>query len=334
MKGLTYSISRREFLQTALAGLALGRTLYASQAGSPGGLPTRPLGDTGERIPIIGLGGWDIGAVQEEKEAVSIMHEAIDNGLTFFDNSWDYHNGRSEEVMGKALAADGHRNKVFLMTKVCGRDYRSARQNLEDSLRRLRTDHVDLWQFHGIKWDDDPEVIFGENGALKYALEARDAGKVRFIGFTGHKHPQFHMAMLDKPFDWATVQMPLNILDAHYRSFQERVLPVCVEKQIGVLGMKALGSQGGRIPRELEIPAPTLRQYTLSLPISSLVCGIQSRENLRQDIEMARNFSPMTESEVKELLAKSEKTAATGEIEQYKLGNFGCDWWHNQTKPE
>jgi uncharacterized protein len=332
MRAIPTGLTRRHFLQTALGGVALGRTLYAAQTDDPAGLPTRPLGQTGERVSIIGLGGWDIGAVTDKSEAIRIMHEAIGNGLTFFDNSWDYHEGGSEELMGRALAEDGKRDKVFLMTKVCGRDYPTARQHLEDSLRRLRTDRLDLWQFHGIQWDDDPEVIFGDNGALKCALEARRAGKVRHIGFTGHKHPRFHQAMLARDFDWATVQMPLNVLDAHYHSFQKQVLPECNRRRIGVIGMKALGSQNGRIPRELKVPAPTLRRYVLSLPIASLICGIQSRENLRQDLAVARRFEPMTETEVTALVAQAAAPAASGEIEQYKVGNYGCDWWHNHVK--
>jgi len=327
-----FAPSRREFLQTVLAGLALGRTALLAQEQGPGGLPTRPLGKTGERVTIIGLGGWDIGAVREKKEAIAIMHEAVDNGLTFFDNCWEYHAGRSEEWMGEAMAQGKYRDKVFLMTKVCGRDAKTARQNLEDSLRRMRTDHIDLWQFHGIQWDDDPDLIFSENGALSYALQAQKEGKVRYIGFTGHKHPRFHLAMLKKPFDWASVQMPINVLDAHFESFQKQVLPECVNRNIGVIGMKALGSQNGRIPRELGIPAPLLRRFALSLPISSLICGIQSRENLRQDLAMARDFQPLSEDEVKELLAKAAGPAASGQIEQYKVGNYGCDWWHNLQK--
>lgn len=324
--------TRREFVQGVLAGLALGSRMVLAQENSPNGLPTRPLGKTGERVSIIGLGGWDIGAVKDQNEAIAIMHEAINEGLTFFDNSWDYHEGGSEEVMGKALSVNGYRDKVFLMTKVCGRDYKTAKSNLEDSLRRLRTDRIDLWQFHGIQWDDDPDLIFAENGALQFALEAQKAGKVRYIGFTGHKHPRFHLAMLAKPYDWATVQMPINVLDAHYNSFQKQVLPECDRRRIGVIGMKALGSQNGRIPRDLGIDAPILRRFALSLPISSLICGIQSRDNLRQDVQMARNFQPLTEGEVVALLAQSKEPAASGEIEQYKVGNYGCDWWHNLEK--
>jgi predicted aldo/keto reductase-like oxidoreductase len=233
--------------------------------------------------------------------------------------------------MGKALATGNRRDKVFLMTKVCGRDYPKAKKHLEDSLRRLKTDRLDLWQFHGMQWDDDDDLIFDEkNGALKAALEARKAGKIRHIGFTGHKHPKFHLAMLEKPFDWDTVQMPINVLDAHFRSFQKTVLPECKRRDISVIGMKGLASQDGRIPREVGIPAEDCRRYALSLPVTTLVCGIMSRENLAQDVAIARNFKPMTEAEVAALLAKTEEAARDGHVEQYKLGNFGCDWHHKQ----
>jgi aryl-alcohol dehydrogenase-like predicted oxidoreductase len=284
-------------------------------------------------VSIIGLGGWDIGAVKDENEATAIMHEAIDEGLTFFDNCWDYHDGGSELRMGKALSSGGRRDNVFLMTKVCARDYRGAQKQLDDSLRRLRTDRVDLWQFHGIQWDDDASLVFDDkNGALKAALEARKAGKVRHIGFTGHKDPKFHLGMLAKPFAWETALMPLNILDAHYRSFQKEVLPECVKRKIGVIAIKALASQDGRIVRDLGVSATEARRYVLSLPISTLVCGIQSRENLRQDIATARGFKPMTAQEVAKLEERSRAQAFDGHIEAYKVGNYGCDWHHNQPK--
>lgn len=322
--------TRRDFLKTALTGLAMGSSVVAAQEESPAGVPTRPLGSTGERVTIIALGGWHIGSVPDDDEAIAIMHEAIDQGLTFFDNCWDYHDGHSEEVMGRALATGGRRDKVFLMTKVCGRDYKTAKKHLEDSLRRLRTDRLDLWQFHGMKWDDDPDLIFAENGAVKAALEAKKAGKVRYLGFTGHKDPKFHLAMLARDFTFGTVQMPLNVLDPHYHSFQKNVLPVCNKRKIGVLGMKGLGSQDGRIATELGLSAETCRRYSLSLPIASLVCGITSRENLRQDLAIARGFTPMTEAEVTELLAKTSDPASDGHIEAYKIGNYGCDWFHKE----
>src|SRR5258707_15773788 len=200
--------SRREFLTATAAGVVAQTNSYSQT-----GLPTRVLGKTGQRVSIVCLGGWHIGSVKDENEAIRIMHAAMDEGINFFDNAWDYHDGHSEEVMGKALAMDGRRNKVFLMTKNCERDYKGSMQCLEDSLRRLKTDHLDLWQFHELVYDNDPDWIF-EKGGIKAALEARKAGKVRFIGFTGHKDPRIHLKMLGKPHDWDTAQMPINIMDA------------------------------------------------------------------------------------------------------------------------
>jgi len=328
-----YDANRREFLKVALAGLAMGRSVIAAEEKSPSGIPMRPLGRTGEKVTIIALGGWHIGSVDDDQEAIAIMQEAVDQGLTFFDNCWDYHNGHSEELMGRALATGGRRDKVFLMTKVCARDYKGALKHLDDSLRRMKTDHLDLWQFHGTKWDDDADLIFDEkNGAMKAALEAKRAGKIRYIGFTGHKDPKYHQAFLNKPFDWDTVQMPVNIVDAHYRSFQKTILPECTKRNISVIGMKGLASQDGRLVRELGLSAEVCRRYALSLPVTALVCGITSRENLRQDLDIARNFKPMTEAEVTELAAQSRKEGSDGRIEAYKTGNFGCDWHHRQTE--
>jgi predicted aldo/keto reductase-like oxidoreductase len=197
-------------------------------------------------------------------------------------------------------------------------------------LRRLRTDRIDLWQFHGIKRKDDPDLIFDpKNGALKAALEAQKAGKVRYIGFTGHQHPDLHLDMLSRGYEWASVMLPLNVCDAHYLSFQKDVVPVCNKRNIAVIGMKALASQNGRIVRDLNISAQDARRYVLSLPISTLVCGIASRRDLNQDVNMARSFSPMSEDEVVKLLARSEDESQDGHIEQYKIGNYGCDWYHN-----
>ncbi|MEW6160202.1 MAG: aldo/keto reductase, partial [Verrucomicrobiota bacterium] len=250
-------IRRREFLQTttaAVAGTALTHPIFAQNQDAP--IPTRPLGKTGERVSILCLGGWHIGAVSDKSEAIRIMHGAIDEGMTFFDNAWDYHNGKSEEWMGEALAQDGKRNKVFLMTKNCERDYAGSMKNLEGSLRRLRTDHLDLWQFHEMNWDEAPDWVF-EKGGIKAAVEAQKAGKVRFIGFTGHKDPRHHLKMLNKPHDWATAQMPINVMDAHYRSFRNEVVPVCQDKGVAVLGMKSLGGGGQRgiIPEQAGVPA-------------------------------------------------------------------------------
>lgn len=321
--------TRREFLKAAAASLAMagiGSPVLAGQEESPDGVPKRPLGNTGEKVSIVGIGGWHIGSIPEQ-EAIAIMHEAIDQGMTFFDNAWEYHRGGSEEVVGKALATGGRRDKVFLMTKCCARDYKGALTHLDDSLKRLKTDRLDLWQFHEINYPDDPDWIF-DRGALKAALEARKAGKVRYIGFTGHKDIDIHLKMLAKPFEWDTVQMPINILDAHYRSFQKRVVPECNRRGIGVIGMKGLA--GGAIPRELGLSGTVCRRYALSLPISTLLCGITSRENLKQDLAVARNFKPMTEAELTSLLAETKEPGSTGRLERFKTTRAFDSGYHRR----
>jgi predicted aldo/keto reductase-like oxidoreductase len=265
------------------------------------------------------LGGWHIGAVKEKAEAIRIMHAALDEGMTFFDNAWDYHDGRSEEWMGEALAQGGKRGKTFLMTKNCERDYAGSMRNLEDSLRRLKTDHLDLWQFHEMVYDNDPDWVF-EKGGLKAAVEARKAGKVRFIGFTGHKDPRIHLKMLNKPYDWDSAQMPINVMDAHYRSFQNEVVPVCLAKQVGVIGMKSLGggSPRGRIPTQGGVTAQECIRFALTLPVSTLVVGIQSMEDLKQDLDIARNFKPMPQEEKISLLSSIQEQASDGRHELFK----------------
>jgi predicted aldo/keto reductase-like oxidoreductase len=324
-----HQTNRRRFLQAAVASVTaagLGSPVLAGQKQASSGIATRPLGKTGEQVSIVGLGGYHVG-VLDEKESVSIMHEAIDEGMTFFDNAWEYNDGRSEELMGKALATGGWRQKVFLMTKVCARDYAGAREQLEDSLRRMKTDVIDLWQFHMIDWPVDPDWIF-DKGAMKCALEAREAGKIRYIGFTGHRDTANHLKMIAKPFEWDTVQMPINVLDAHYRSFQKKVVPECVKRNIGVIGMKGLA--GGVIPGKLQLSAEVCRRFALSLPISTLVCGIQSRANLRQDLEMAKSFKPIVEEEIDELLAKSAEPARAGEFEKYKTTGYSTPYHSKQ----
>jgi uncharacterized protein len=348
--------NRRRFLKAAVATVtAAGVSSHtlAAQQDDPAGIPTRPLGKTGERVSIVGLGGYHIGTA-EEKEAVAIMHEAVDHGMTFFDNSWDYNGGRSEEVMGKALAQDGYRDRVFLMTKVCARDYDGAKQQLETSLRRLQTETIDLWQFHEINWAVDADWIY-EQGGLKFALEAQKAGKVRHIGFTGHKDAAHHLKMLAKPYQWASVQMPINVLDAHYRSFQKLVLPELTKRNIGAIGMKGLA--GGVIPDELgtypettedashgrnghasskvvgsapRITAELCRRFSLTLPISTLVCGIRSKKDLRQDLAMAQAFKPVTDTEIEHLLARTELPGNDGQLEKYKTTRYGSPYHFKQ----
>ena len=315
-------VARRDFLKAAMTTLAasgFGRQALGMQQESTTGIPTRPLGRGEERIPIVGIGGYHIG-VPEETEAIRIMHEAIDEGMTFFDNAWDYHNGRSEEVMGKALADGGRRKKVFLMTKSCDRDYKGAKQHLEDSLRRLKTDYLDLWQFHEINWSIDADWVF-DKGGIKAAIEARKAGKVRYIGFTGHRATVHHLKMINRPFDWDTIQMPINLLDAHYDSFQKKVVPVCNAKKIAVIGMKALA--GGALPKKVGIPAEVCRRFALSLPITSLVCGIRSRDDLLQDLTMARQFKPVNEAEMATLVADTKTPGRDGKLELWKTTDYG-----------
>jgi uncharacterized protein len=314
--------TRREFIQSSAAlgsAVAMGGSLAAQTSGSSSGIPTRVLGRTGVPVSILCLGGWHIGTVKEKSEAIKIMHAALDEGMTFFDNAWDYHNGRSEEWMGEALDQGGKRNKVFLMTKNCERDYEGSMRDLEDSLRRLRTDHLDLWQFHELVYDNDPDWVF-EKGGLKAALEAKKAGKVRFIGFTGHKDPRIHLKMLNKPYDWDSAQMPINVMDAHYRSFQNEVVPVCLAKQVGVIGMKSLGggSPRGRIPLKGGVSAEDCIRFALTLPISTLVVGIESMADLKQDIAIARNFKSMPEAEKTTLLSRIREEASDGRYELFK----------------
>jgi aryl-alcohol dehydrogenase-like predicted oxidoreductase len=312
--------SRRHFLRNSAlastAALALASTDHpaAAQESGSAGLPTRPLGKTGEKVSILCLGGYHIGAVKDPNEAIRIMHAAIDEGLTFFDNAWDYHDGGSEEIMGKALAQDGKRDKVFLMTKNCNRDAKGTRQCLEDSLRRLQTDHLDLWQFHEINYDNDPEWIV-EKGALAEALKAQQEGKVRYLGFTGHKSPHIHLSMLDK-HAWDTVQMPINVCDYFYRSFAHQVVPRANAKGTAPLGMKSLAS--GRLLSEGVCTVEEALRYALSQPIASLVSGITSMEILKENIGIARNFQPLSGEDLHNLLAKVEPVAGDGRHERFK----------------
>jgi aryl-alcohol dehydrogenase-like predicted oxidoreductase len=310
--------TRREFLTQAAGAAALAALAESvlAQTSSPSatGLPTRVLGRTGQRVSILCLGGWHLGSIKEDAEAIRLAQTALDEGMTFFDNCWDYHDGRAEEVMGRAL--EGRRDKAFVMTKNCERDYAGSMKCLEDSLRRLRTDHLDLWQFHEMVYDNDPDWVF-EKGGLKAALEARKAGKVRFIGFTGHKDPRIHRKMLDKPFDWDSAQMPVNVLDAHYRSFQKEVIPVCLTKKVGVIGMKGFGGGDG-IARAAGLTAAEAYRYALSLPVASQVVGMVSLEQLKQNVALARDFKPMTEAERTALVDRVRDVAGDGRYELFK----------------
>jgi uncharacterized protein len=314
------SSTRRDFFRATFSGAALAPLAAQALAQRPGaGIPTRRLGRTGEQVSILCLGGAHLGRVKEKAEAIRIMHRAIDEGITFFDNAWDYHNGYSEELMGEGLAMDGRRRKVFLMTKNCERDYAGSMKCLDDSLKRLKTDYLDLWQFHEMVYDNDPDWVF-EKGGLKAALAARQAGKVRYIGFTGHKDPRIHLKMLAKPHDWDTAQMPVNVMDAFYRSFQGQVVPECLRRDVGVIGMKSLGGGPleGRIPTETRITAEQCLRFAMSVPVATLCVGVTSMAQLDERIRIARNFEPLGAAEREAILALAAPEAGDGRHELFK----------------
>jgi aryl-alcohol dehydrogenase-like predicted oxidoreductase len=280
----------------------------------------RPLGRTGERVSAIGLGGFHLASEQVgESLAVRIVRTAIDRGITFMDNCWDYNAGASEMRMGKALR-DGYRDKVFLMTKIDGRSKKEAMRQLEESLRRLQVDHIDLVQHHEVIRYEDPHRIFSEEGANAALIEARDAGKLRYIGFTGHKDPHIHLHMLDVAadhgFTFDAVQMPLNVMDAHYRSFGQQVLPRLVREGIGVLGMKSM-AEGLILETKTVTPIECLH-YALNLPTSVVVTGIDNLQVLDQALEAVRTFRRLSGKEVEELLSRTAAIASTGEFEPFK----------------
>jgi len=286
----------------------------------PNQMPTRTLGRTGVQVSLIGLGGWHLGFKYIDDDlATRIIRAAVDNGINFMDNCWDYNDGVSETRMGKALK-DGYRERVFLMTKIDGRTKKDALEQLDESLERLDTDHIDLVQHHEILRYEDPYRIFDEDGANAALIEARDAGKIRFIGFTGHKDPRIHLHMLEvakeNGFQFDTVQMPLNVMDAHYRSFQKLVLPELVKQNIGVLAMKTLAN--GTILESNTVTAIECLQYAMNLPTSVVITGCESMENLEQTLIAARTFKPMTDEEVRTLLGKTAQAASRGEYELFK----------------
>src|SRR6266568_1513018 len=283
-------------------------------------MPYRILGSTGERVSAIGLGGWHLGFKKvDEQLSVRIVRDAIQRGINFMDNCWDYNDGASETRMGKALR-DGYRDKVFLMTKIDGRSKKEAARQLNESLRRLQTDRIDLVQHHEVIRFEDPHRIFDPEGANAALVDARAAGKIRYIGFTGHKDPRIHLHMLEVArehgFSFATVQMPLNVMDAHYRSFEKLVLPELVKRTIGVLGMKSMAN--GILLKSKTVTPVECLHYALSLPTSVVITGVDSMEILEQAFEAARTFHPMSKAQVKSLLAKTAKAASRGEFELFK----------------
>ncbi|MHC5822289.1 MAG: aldo/keto reductase [Nostoc sp.] len=279
----------------------------------------RTLGRTGEKVSIIGVGGSHIGQQKDEQESIKIIRSAIDRGITFMDNSWDYNNGASEIRMGKALR-NGYRQKVFLMTKVDGRTKEAAAKQIDESLTRLQTDRVDLMQFHEVIRMEDPDRIFAPDGALSAMLAAQKAGKVRYIGFTGHKDPLVHLRMLDiaaqNNFHFDTLLMPLNVMDAHFRSFQHLVLPVALKEKIGVLSMKPMG--GKFILKSNTVNPIECLHYAMNLPTSVVITGIDSIPILDQALEAVRTFQPMSQQQLTALLARTAQAAAQGQYELFK----------------
>ncbi len=283
-------------------------------------IPYRDLGSTGERVSCIGLGGWHLAIPGvEAKLATEIVRTAIDRGINFMDNSWDYNKGESEKRMGDALR-DGYRDKVFLMTKIDGRTKKEATKQLEESLQRLQVDHLDLVQHHEVIRFDDAHRVFDSDGANAALLEAQKAGKLRFIGFTGHKDPQVHLHMLavarEHGFKFDAVQMPINVMDAHYRSFGQLVVPELVRDGIGVLGMKSMGN--GIILKSKTATAVECLRFALNEPTSVVITGIDSMEILDQACEVARDFQPLSDAERAAILAKTKEAAAQGEYELFK----------------
>jgi uncharacterized protein len=280
-------------------------------------IPIRPLGATGAMVSALGLGGYHIGKMDSEREAIRVVHAAIDAGITFMDNAWEYHRGRSETVMGKAIA--DRRERVFLMTKVCthGRGKREAMRQLEQSLRRFHTDVLDLWQVHECVYDNDPERHFARGGVIEALDQAKREGKVRFVGFTGHKHPDIHLAMLAHDYTFDACQLPLNCFDSWFRSFEKHVLPVLVDRGIAPLGMKSLGGDARQVKRKVVTAEEALR-YAMSLPVATTISGIDSMRVLRQNIRVASGFKPMSERQMNALRKRVHAEAEDGRFELYK----------------
>ena len=332
-------ISRRDLLKVASTSGLVAAGLAASDGllkpllaqGKPTQKPSTPtqtrngdmlyrtLGRTGEKVSAIGLGGHHIGRPKDEQEGIRLIHAAIDRGINFMDNCWDYHNGGSEIRMGKALQ-NGYRQKVFLMTKIDGRTKEEANKQINESLKRLQTDHIDLLQHHEVLRMEDPDRIFASGGAMEAVVEAQKAGKIRYIGFTGHKDPLVHLRMLEiaaqNNFRFDTVQMPLNVMDAHFRSFEQQVLPKLVSANIGVLGMKSMGDQ--YILKSNTVSPIECLHYALNLPTSVVITGIESTKILDQAFEAARTFQPMSQAQVSALLDRTRQAAAKGQYELFK----------------
>ncbi len=335
-------LSRRNFMKgAAIMGAATGVPHFAPplrEAGSPpqqrmeGTIPRKPLGRTGVEVSAMGLGGYHLGSANTDQVANEIVAKAIDHGVTFFDNAWEYHDGLSEERLGRALK--GKRQNVFVMTKVCthGRDKKVAMRMLEESLRRLQTDHLDLWQVHEVIYQNDPDLIFAPGAAAEALAEAKQQGKVRFIGFTGHKDPEIHLKVLSHDFPFDTVQMPLNCFDASFHSFETHVLPDASRRGIAVLGMKSLGGSGEMV-RHGAITAQQGLRYAMSLPVATTISGVDSMEVLDQNLAVAVNFQPFSAAEMSELRDRCRTFASDGRYELFKVstkydGKIGREQHH------
>jgi aryl-alcohol dehydrogenase-like predicted oxidoreductase len=317
------SISRRGFLGLVAASFLLAHAGQQSlRSDSRNGIPYRSLGRCKEKVSLVGLGGYHLGNQEDPQESIRIIRTGLDEGVNFLDNCWDYNGGESEVRMGNALR-DGYRQKAFLMSKIDGRTKPAAASQINESLRRLQTDRIDLLQFHEVIRDTDPDRIFAEGGGMEAVVEARKAGKIRFIGFTGHKSPDVHLKMLSTAskhaFTFDTVQMPLNVMDAHFNSFEKKVLPVLLKNDIGVLGMKPMGDHV--ILESKTATAVECLHYAMNLPTSVVITGCDSLPILQQALQAARSFQPMNPSQVAALLAKTANAAEAGQFELYKTSH-------------
>lgn len=319
-------ISRRDFLRLTSAGLGAfalgGNPLSAAlpAATHPDGMPTRPFGKTGATTSLLGFGGFQIGLRSlDDEKAARVVHEAMDHGITFFESAREYNEGISEERLGKALQG-GRRSRVFLTTKNCGheRDYKGAMTSLEASLKALHTDCIDLWMFHEVVYDNDPEWIF-TRGGIEAAIEARKAGKIRFIGFSGHKHPDIMLDMLQRPFEWDAVMLPLNVMDSHFRSFEHKVLPELLRRKIAVIAMKVFGGFMSEWIGKAGLTAEECLRYTMSLPIATAAVGMETLDHVRANLKLVGSFKPMTPGERRLILARTAPIAGDGRHEKYKM---------------
>ena len=338
---LNQQFNRRHFIKGAVT---LGATPLIGKNGMEqekhnqakqipaGEVPKRPLGKTGAQVSAMGLGGYHLGSAETDQAAIEIVAKALDHGVTFFDNCWEYHDGVSEERLGKALR--GKRDRAFVMTKVCthGRNKNVGMRMLEESLRRLQTDHLDLWQIHEVIYENDPDLIFAPEGAIEALTAARQQGKVRFVGFTGHKSPRIHLKMLSHDYPFDTVQMPLNCFDPGFRSFETQVLPELQRRNIAALGMKSLGGSGEMVRHGIITAQEGLR-YAMSLPVATTISGVDSMEVLDQNLAVAVNFQPLTTAEMLELRQRHLQFAEDGRFELFKTstkydGKIGREQHH------